>query len=269
PELKEWASATDGVANAATDFDAVSHAPLYRIRLGRPGTSHALQIAAGLGVDAAVVDDARSRIEPERLRVAELVAEAEAAEREAARQLAEAARQRTDAEHRADRAREREVELQAEIERVRASAAEERRAAAAAAERELAEARAELAALRAEIRAARRHERRRAAAPAAERQRDRRLGAAAERAAGAERALRALEPIASPVPLGVGDPVESPDDGVHGTIAAIEGTTAEVLAPGGLRLRIPLERLRPSARRPAAPAAPDPAVRVLAAATAE
>src|SRR5581483_1633998 len=102
PELKEWASATDGVANAATDFDAVSHAPLYRIRLGRPGTSHALQIAAGLGVDAAVVDDARSRIEPERLRVAELVAEAEAAEREAARQLAEAARRRSEAEQRAD-----------------------------------------------------------------------------------------------------------------------------------------------------------------------
>ena len=36
-ELKEWASATDGVANAATGFDADTGEPLYRIALGRPG----------------------------------------------------------------------------------------------------------------------------------------------------------------------------------------------------------------------------------------
>ena len=51
PELKEWASATDGVANAGTGFDPDTHAPLYRIALGRPGTSHALQIAERLGLD--------------------------------------------------------------------------------------------------------------------------------------------------------------------------------------------------------------------------
>src|SRR5581483_3543936 len=44
PELKEWASAAEGVANAATDFDLETQAPLYRVALGRPGTSHALQI---------------------------------------------------------------------------------------------------------------------------------------------------------------------------------------------------------------------------------
>ena len=51
-ELKEWASATDGVANAATGFDPDTHAPLYRIALGRPGISHALQTAERLGLDA-------------------------------------------------------------------------------------------------------------------------------------------------------------------------------------------------------------------------
>jgi len=265
-ELKEWASASEGAANAATGFDPETQAPLYRVVVGRPGTSHALQIAAQLGLDAGVVDDARARIAPERLQVAELVAQAEAAEREAAEQLAAAARERARVQHELDRAREREEELAREVERVRASAEEERRAAAAAAERDLAQARAELAALRAEIRAARRHERRRPAAPAAERERDRRLGAAAERAAGAERALRDLEPLAAPGPLAVGDPVEAPDDGVHGTIAAIEGASAEVLGPGGLRLRIPLARLRPARQRPEA-VAPDPPVRVHAGVT--
>ena len=76
PELKEWASATDGAANAATGFDAETHAPLYRVVLGRPGTSQALNIAERLGLDAELVADARSRVRPERLRVAALLAEA-------------------------------------------------------------------------------------------------------------------------------------------------------------------------------------------------
>src|SRR4029077_714812 len=83
PELKEWASATDVVANAATSFDPDTGEPLYRVDLGRPGTSHALRIAERLGLDADVVADARSRVAPERLRTAELLAEAQAAERQA------------------------------------------------------------------------------------------------------------------------------------------------------------------------------------------
>ncbi|MDX6579849.1 MAG: mismatch repair protein MutS2, partial [Gaiellales bacterium] len=55
PELKDWASASDNAANAATALDPESHEPLYRIALGRPGTSHALATAERLGLDAAVV----------------------------------------------------------------------------------------------------------------------------------------------------------------------------------------------------------------------
>ena len=70
PELKEWASATEGAANAATGFDDVTHAPLYRIVLGRPGMSYALQTAERLGLDESIVADARERVAPERLRIA-------------------------------------------------------------------------------------------------------------------------------------------------------------------------------------------------------
>ena len=83
PELKEWASSTDDAANAATGFDPVTHAPLYRILLGRPGASHALRIAERLGLDEGIVEDARARVAPERLRIEELLGEAEAAERAA------------------------------------------------------------------------------------------------------------------------------------------------------------------------------------------
>ena len=272
PELKEWASATEGVANAATGFDPETHEPLYRIALGRPGTSHALAIAERLGLDAGVVADARARVAPERLRIAELLAEAEAAERAAVELREAAGHERAEATRLTGRTREREAELEAEIERVRASAAQERERALAEAHRELAEARAELDALRKEIRAARRREqeRRRAApgAPRAERERDRRLGAASERAGRAEQKLRGLDrPLSLRAPLAPGDPVEAPALGVRGTIAAIEGDEAEVVGSGGLRIRIPLARLQAGRRGGHdAGATPEPAVRVLASA---
>ncbi len=269
-ELKEWASASEEAANAATGFDPETHEPLYRIALGRPGTSHALQVAGRLGLDPALVADARARVTPERLRTAELLAEAEAAERDAAEARAGAADDRAAAAREAARARERVAELEAEIEAVRASAAHEREAAVARAERDLAAAREELRGLRDEIRAARRREQERrragsAAERAAERERDRRLGAASERAARVERALRETdEPLPLLAPLAAGDPVTAPDLGVRGTIAAIEGDEAEVIGGGGLRVRVPLARLRPDARRTAPAERPEPAVRVLA-----
>ena len=149
-------------------------------------------------------------------------------------------------------------------------AAAERARALEAAEAELREVRAELDDLRAEIRAARRLERQRgrASTPVArekERQRDRRLGAAAERATRAQRSLSQLdEPVPVSAPLDVGDPVVAPALGVRGTIVEIVGDEATVLGSGGLRVKVQLERLQPS-REPPAPSAPEaPAVTVRA-----
>jgi len=265
PELKEWASATDGAANAATGFDPDTHAPLYRVALGRPGTSHALRIAERLGLDAGIVADARARVTPERLRIAELLAETESAERIAAEARDAVKRERAQVAESAERARALEAALAAEIEAVRASAAQARELAIAEAERELAGARAEIDGLRDEIRLARRREgERRRAAPAgagrAERERDRRLGAASERAARAETAIRGLaQPLSLRAPLAAGDPVEAPGLGVRGTVAAVEGDEAEVIGSGGLRVRVPLARLRPDVRVEPS----EPAVRVV------
>jgi DNA mismatch repair protein MutS2 len=251
PELKEWASATADVANAATGFDPATEAPLFRIALGRPGTSHALRIAERLGLPAELISDARARVAPEQLRVAALVAEAEAAEERAAADRESATTERAAAEESRRAAEHRVAELEQEIERVRASARAERERAAAEAERELADTRSELDALRAEIRAARRleRERGRATTPKArskERERDRRLGAASERAARAGRALRdAEQPLPPSGPLEPGDPVVAPALGVRGTIAEIVRDEAVVIGRGGLRVRVPLGRLQP------------------------
>ncbi|MGZ4333641.1 MAG: endonuclease MutS2 [Gaiellaceae bacterium] len=249
-ELKEWASARPGVANAATGFDVEADEPLYRLALGRPGTSHALRVAERLGLDPAVVADARSRVAPERLRAAELVSEAETSERVARER-------REEAEETVRRVRAREAELERELERVRATAERARQDAVAATERELAEARAEIAALRGDVRKARRARR----VP----DQDRALGAATERAARAELVLsqHKLGPLATTVPLAPGDPVES-DVGVRGTIVSIRGEDAEVVGAAGQRVRIPLARLRPSRER--APEDRTPVVQVRAAA---
>jgi DNA mismatch repair protein MutS2 len=249
PELKEWASASDDVANAATSFDPDTGEPLYRVDLGRPGTSHALRIAERLGLDADVVADARSRVAPERLRTAELLAEAQAAER-AAVELRERVGEAL------ARAHEREQELEREVTVVRASADRARADAVAEAERELSAARIELSALRDELRAARRVKH--------EPDQDRALGAATERATRAERALGDLSgPLPVTAPLAEGDPVDS-DVGVRGTIASIRGEMAEVVGATGQRVRIPVARLRPSRER--APEERAPAVQVRAAA---
>ena len=249
PELKEWASASDHVTNAATSFDPETGEPQYRVDLGRPGTSHALRIAERLGLDADVVADARSRVAPERLHTAELLAEAQAAER-AAVELREKVGEAL------ARAHQREVELEREVTAVRNSAERARADALAEANRELAAARSELGALRDELRAARRVTR--------EADQDRALGAATERATRAERALGDLSgPLPVTVPLAEGDPVES-DVGVRGTIISIRGGEAEVVGATGQRVRIPVARLRPSRER--APEERAPAVQVRAAA---
>lgn len=263
-ELKEWASTTEGVSNAATGLDPATHEPLYRIALGRPGISHALQIAERLGLDGSVVSDARGRVAPERLRIQELLAEAESAERAAGGERALAEEEHAEAARLAQTAREREDELETEIAAVKASAGAERERAAAEAQRDLSAAREELEALREEIRVARRRDRESQRSAPAAKERDRRLGAASDRAARAEHAIRALEePLPLTGPLAAGDPVEAPALGVHGTIAAIEGDEAEVVGSAGHRLRIPLAQLRPSRQRE--PEAETP-VRVVAAA---
>lgn len=240
--LKEWASSAPGAANAATGLDLETDEPLYSLVLGRAGISHALRTAERLGLDARIVADARDRIDPGRRRTAELLAEAEAAERRVAERQIE-----LDRSVRA--ATGREAELERELESLRALRERARAEAKAEAEQELADARAELDLLREDVRAARRHEgERRQVVSEAERDRDRALGRAAERVGRARRAVdRVSEPIAQLAPLAVGDPVEAPGVGVRGTIVAIRGDEAEVAGVGGQRVRMPLERLRPSA----------------------
>ena len=268
PELKEWAASHEGAENASVGFDSATLAPTFTLTVGRPGASHALQMAARLGLDSEVVEAARATVAPERLRLEELLTAAGESERRAASALADAERLRAEAATAAAGAAARAIELEDEIEVVRASAQAARERAIEAAERELAGERRELEALRADIRAARAAERERRAglesspgASRAERERDRRLGAATERATRAASELSSLETVRRTAPLAVGDPVVAPTLGVRGVIVEITGGEAEVHG-GNLRVHVPLAQLAPDPQgRASVSAEPDVHVR--------
>jgi DNA mismatch repair protein MutS2 len=64
--LKEFAYHHPHTENGAMAFDGESLAPVYRLEVGIPGTSHALDIAGRVGMPASVVDRARGLLEDRR-----------------------------------------------------------------------------------------------------------------------------------------------------------------------------------------------------------
>ena len=57
--LKEFAYETPGIENGSMEFDAGDFRPLYRLKMGAPGSSNALAICEKLGLDPATVEEAR------------------------------------------------------------------------------------------------------------------------------------------------------------------------------------------------------------------
>jgi len=270
-EVKEWASATPGALNGAVGFDAETLAPTYTLTLGRPGPSHALEIAHRLGLDEDVIERARAGLAPERVETERLLREAARSEQAAARLRGEAGAERAEAAALHERAARHEDARRAAAEAATAAIADERERARAEAQSELAAHRAELEALREDVRAARREERRRREVPSAqareaEAERDRRLGAADAHARSAGRAIdEALDkPIRQTRALEVGDPVRARALGLRGVITELVDGIALVQG-GAMRVHVPVEQLEPDPQGGPSSTS-EPAVRVRAAA---
>lgn len=67
-ELKEYGVLSNTIQNCCMQFNAETLKPTYRLIAGMPGTSNALKIARGLGLDERIISDAYSSIDETKAR---------------------------------------------------------------------------------------------------------------------------------------------------------------------------------------------------------
>lgn len=60
--LKEFAYETERIENGCMEFDANTYRPLYRLKIGMPGSSNALAICSRLGLPEEIVEEARRNL---------------------------------------------------------------------------------------------------------------------------------------------------------------------------------------------------------------
>jgi DNA mismatch repair protein MutS2 len=234
-ELKTYAHNTAAASNASVEFDLETLSPTYRLTIGLPGTSQAFAIAERLGLPAALVADARSRLSRSQQEFESTLASikaSQAATEEARAQAAEA------------EARAREARRVAEEERRRAR--QERDAAVAQAREE---AEAAVAAVAEEIAAARRLLERQTLT---ERGLDEAMARLEERLAALPATRAARERRTAPGEWRVGMRATS-HAGWSGTLAALDtGRGRATLEAGGVRVEVPIDELAPIEESPRA-----------------
>lgn len=82
-DLKLYAHATPGVANASVEFDVETLSPTYELSIGLPGRSNALTIARRLGLNPVIVDRAEGMVRPDQLQADSLLDDIKRARQEA------------------------------------------------------------------------------------------------------------------------------------------------------------------------------------------
>ncbi len=81
--LKEFAVESQKIENASMEFDAVSLKPLYKLNIGIPGSSNAIEIAKTLGLERAVIDEALLLLSDKQVSFENVLKKAEKARRDA------------------------------------------------------------------------------------------------------------------------------------------------------------------------------------------
>jgi DNA mismatch repair protein MutS2 len=231
--MKAYAQSTPGVACASFGYDPQTYEPTYRLALGTAGRSLALEMAERLGLPAAVVKDARGRLDRKEAQAEALLKKLEEGEEKLRQDSA-----RIDEERRAvDAAREELRAAEVEAERRKRSELEAFR-------RELLRRGEEAARRAAEAiqKAVQKIETsKRAAATAGTKARTEALAdirAAQTEALSAPELGLAPEPEPTSAALAVGGRARVPNLGVVGEVMSLHGDEVE-LAVGGKRLRVP------------------------------
>jgi DNA mismatch repair protein MutS2 len=198
--LKALAQTTAGFANASVEFDVATLSPTYRLFMGVPGGSSAIEIAGRLGMDHSLLDDARKKLDEDDRVLEHMLDDLQAKQRQLADDLARAVAARVEAEEAAQRAKD-------QLTRLEMTEREERKGIKKKLQEQFSRARAEV---QATVEAVKRE------------QKLMKVQEAKQRLAELEVRTRAeLAPTGTPVPLAqldVGDHVEIGGLGMTGTL---------------------------------------------------
>lgn len=82
-KLKEFAVVNDNIINASMEFDAKTLSPKFKLNVGIPGSSNAIDIAKTLGLDEKIIANAISHLSSEQVNFENVLKEAEKAKRQA------------------------------------------------------------------------------------------------------------------------------------------------------------------------------------------
>ncbi len=97
-ELKAFSFSTNGIENASMEFDPATFAPTYKLNIGMPGASNALNIASRLGLSERVVSRARSYISEDKVSFEDVLLDAQSVRLRATREYEEANKMKSDVE---------------------------------------------------------------------------------------------------------------------------------------------------------------------------
>jgi DNA mismatch repair protein MutS2 len=234
--MKAYAQSTPGVGCASFGYDPETYEPTYRLTLGAPGRSLALEMAERLGLPAEVVRDARGRRDDKEEQAEALLARLEKEKAEVAGERAQIEKARAEAEAARGRAEQAEREIAARKRREVEVFARDLRRRGEDAERRATEAiQAAVAKL----------EKAQKAASAAPRLRGEAVKAIREAEADVLRdpeleIPREAEAVGRPVAVGTRVRVKAL--GLTGAVTALHDGEAEV-AVSGKRLRVPVAEL--------------------------
>lgn len=121
-EMKVYALETEGVSNAACEFDLATLAPTYRLIIGAPGKSNAFAISARLGLDPEVIARASALVDGDNKRFDQVLDRLEMTRQETERNKEESERLRKEWEARVAAAEKNAAEKGAAAEKVLADA---------------------------------------------------------------------------------------------------------------------------------------------------
>jgi DNA mismatch repair protein MutS2 len=105
-DIKGFVHRTEGMANASMEFDQESLTPLYRLRVGEPGQSHAIEIARRYGLPERIVSSAKALLGGARVELDKLIIDLNEKRKSYERGLLELEKRRTETEEREKAVRE-------------------------------------------------------------------------------------------------------------------------------------------------------------------